>query len=283
MKPKATGGTFMSLMKINVIIAVLFLIPILLPAQQQTKKGRWFIGHTIGGPAYETTNYKTYNNSGALAGHTKVSGFFFNLSFTGPNWGSMAANSYQQEDIMTGDEVDNKAMSITLQPTAGFFVRDNLVIGASVLLSGSSSRSEYTQNNTTARANSFGVGIGPLVRYYIGDRTKSKPFVGLESRYAIYSFKQKQNSSQAATTYRNERDQDNKNLMVVPQLGYAWFPGKRWVLELELKYEYNRMKSEATEQSFTNNVMNMGYPRKSSSTNTQHSIGVSAGVAFTLN
>jgi hypothetical protein len=282
MKLKATGGTFMPLMKTYVIITALFFIPILLPAQQQVKKGRWFIGHSIGGPAYETTSYKTYDK-GALVGHTKLSGLFFNLSFTAPNWGGIAANSYQQDNIMTGDEMDSKGMSIILQPTAGFFVQDNLVIGASILLSASSSRSEYTNNDGSSQASSFGAGIGPLIRYYIGDRTKSKPFVGLESRFTLYSFKQKANNSQMATVYRSERDQDNKNLMVLPQLGYAWFPGKRWALELRLEYKYIHTKVESVERSFTNNVMNMDYPRRSSSTETRYGVGVTAGVAFTLN
>jgi hypothetical protein len=283
MKRSATGGTFMPLMKIIVIIAIIFFIPTLLSAQPQVKKGRWFIGHSIGGPDYEMYSYKTYDNNAALIGHTKFSGLFFNLSFIGPNWGGISGNSYQQENVLTGEELDNKSMSVTLQPTAGFFVRDNLVIGASVLLSASSSRSGYSENEATNRASSFGAGIGPLLRYYIGNRTKSKPFVGLESRFTMYSFKQKSSSTQAAITYRSERDQDNTSLMVLPQLGYAWFPGKRWILELRLQYRYDHMKAESTERSFTNNVMNMGYPRDATTKEARHAIGVMAGVAFTLN
>lgn len=282
MKPTATGGTFMPLMKAGVLLVILFSISIWVPAQQQVKKGRWFIGHTIGGPAYETTDYKTYNNAGALTGHTRISGVFFNLSFTAPNWGGISGNGYQQEDVLTGEEIDTKGFSINIQPTAGYFVQDNLMIGASIRISTSGSRTDYTTDNATARANSFGAGIGPLVRYYFGHKTKSKPFVGLESEVFFFSAKQKTSSTIATTTYRNERDQDNKQWKAIPMVGYAWFPGKRWILELQLQYEYNNQKINTTESQFTNNVMNMGYPRKSSAKQTRQSIGVTAGVAFTL-
>ncbi len=70
----------------------------------------------------------------------------------------------------------NKSFGIGVGPTMGFFITDNVVVGARVDLYFSTSKSEtpektsgsVTQSNNS-KSNSFSVGLSPFARFFFGD------------------------------------------------------------------------------------------------------------------
>lgn len=58
---------------------------------------------------------------------------------------------------------DDKGSSFSINPAAGYLVMDNLVVGANILFSSSTSKNE--EIDFSAKSNS--ITFGPLVRYYL--------------------------------------------------------------------------------------------------------------------
>lgn len=67
----------------------------------------------------------------------------------------------------------NKNFTLGVQPSLGFFVADNLAIGASL---------SFNMSTAPNTPNFYGYGLGPLARYYVGGG-KIKPFVSASAMY----------------------------------------------------------------------------------------------------
>jgi len=61
----------------------------------------------------------------------------------------------------------SRSFSMSLSPSAGYFVAKNLVIGASVPISYSYGSNDVP-NNDRSEFSGFGVGLAPFARYYVG-------------------------------------------------------------------------------------------------------------------
>jgi hypothetical protein len=247
-------------------------------AQQQTKKGRWFIMHSVGGFEHRTEKNKQFNGAGVLQSEDKLTNFGFKSAFTGPNYGNLIVDNLNYVTPM--DEVDINRFAILLTPTAGIFLNDNFLLGASLLINYDHSRRE--DNDSRNKNNTVGLGLGPLVRYYFGGMEKARFFTGLESRYSFSNTTDKTNGVTGANTYQQEYDFDTKTLIATPHAGYAWFAGKRWSFELHLDYRYEKTRRTTTVTYLVNGVLQTGYPQVTKTEMTVNRISLNAGVGFSI-
>lgn len=128
-----------------------------------------------------------------------------------------------------------KRFSASLEPSAGYFIAKNLVIGAGVPLSLTTNRdrgaaSVYSGSETKSTIS--GLGIAPFVRYYLGN-AKLKPFLGLSYSYVL-SNANYQFSTTPYSVYKSTA-QGYTNV-ITPNLGLAYFVTRTVGLNATLGY-----------------------------------------------
>ncbi|HEX2628593.1 MAG TPA: hypothetical protein VHM26_06275 [Chitinophagaceae bacterium] len=250
-------------------------------AQQQTKKGRWLVMHSFGGFEYETEKTKTYNGAGTLTDVTTIKDVGFKSTFAGPNYGQLTVNGIRYES--NNDKFNINRFAITLQPVAGIFIKDNFLLGASVLISvdnGKRTEKDGTDEYSTTRLNSLG--LGPIARYYFGTTDKRGFFAGVESRYSFQKYRGKGVRVSGGTTAITLQDADINTLMATPHIGYAKFLGKRWSFELRLNYHYERMTRDNRLSFAIDGVQQTGYPQLNKQKTTTTRPSLYAGVGFSI-
>jgi len=129
-------------------------------ALPQNKKGTWFLGTSVGSAGY------SFSHSEYIYSST--------------------------EDTALND---SKYYSFSLYPTIGYYIQDNLVLGAYFSLGfyGGKTDSSYSINTNTSASKytQLSVAAGPFVRYYFGQEGgKGRPYIHAyvqASLYPIYS------------------------------------------------------------------------------------------------
>jgi hypothetical protein len=69
--------------------------------------------------------------------------------------------------------------NVNIMPSMGWFVSDQTVIGATVNINPNGNKTSYTQNGVTYQSdkyNTYNLGIGGFVRYYLHSQSKMLPF-----------------------------------------------------------------------------------------------------------
>jgi outer membrane protein len=141
--------------------------------------------------------------------------------------GSIMLGGSANLNIPTNDNTDG--YNFTLNPTVGFFLIDNLAIGAGLPIT--SSRTEYNNNGNVDKRSS--IGIAPFVRYYLGASNAKLFFQG---RFGIQHFTAK-NEVNGREINKSSDDAVFAGLGV----GVAFFLNEHVGLEPSLTYDaYNR-------------------------------------------
>lgn len=262
-----------------IILFTLLLFQSALIAQRQIKKGRWFIKHNAGTVEYLSSEQKLFDDAGVLTLHQKEHGLNFYSSLSGPDYGDLSYNNITYEEPGTPSN-KNRGFRISLVPVAGIFIRDNLLIGASVKIN--VNRIRFTTYNTDQRIHSTSLGIGPFVRYYFRGTEKARFFGGLESRYIFTKDRVPTTRTMGADRYKSNNDTDETELLVEPHVGYAWFVGKRWSFELQAAYRYRTTKSDNIFNSIKNGTVQPGYPIISEQKQKSTAISLNVGVGFSI-
>ncbi len=124
------------------------------------------------------------------------------------------------------------SFSGSLSPSAGYFVANNLLIGAGVPLSLTINKLSSSTGNVLNK--STGIGLSPYVRYYVGS-SKLKPYVGVSYTYS---------------TTRQRTDMGYQTLKtggftssVIPTVGIAYFINRSVALNAGLNYVWDRFDS----------------------------------------
>lgn len=150
--------------------------------------------------------------------------------------GSVMAGGNMRLHIPTNDGDNVQQSYFSLNPTLGFFIANNLAIGAGIPIK--SDRYTNDGNRTTRRSSS--IGFAPFLRYYIGE-SDIKPFLG--ARFGIEHFK---------TVETNQADRTDDAVFVGFGAGIAFFLNEHVALEPSISYDaYSRGN---TNSSFNFNV-----------------------------
>lgn len=132
----------------------------------------------------------------------------------------------------------SKLFSGSLVPSAGYFIAKNLVVGAGIPLSLSSSRTQdvlSVYGGFEAKSTITGLGIAPFVRYYLGD-AKLKPFLGLAYSYVL----SKANYQSYTGVKSSAKGHTN---IITPNLGLAYFITRNIALNATLGYNIQSQNS----------------------------------------
>ncbi|TXK22476.1 porin family protein [Pontibacter qinzhouensis] len=93
----------------------------------------------------------------------------------------------------TGNLGFSDGISVTVQPSIGFFVADNFAIGSALGL--------YYYNRDDIRQN--GIAIQPFIRYYIGESMPIRPFVEASGGYMTSKTKYSYSGNSFEQKYNN--------------------------------------------------------------------------------
>jgi hypothetical protein len=118
-----------------------------------------------------------------------------------------------------GDE--NSLFSMAVEPQLGYFVVKNLQIGGLL---------RFGMNvNRVSKTTSFTSDFGPVIKYYVGKKSK-KFFVQANAGYTT------------TTSIKESHVTGNDGYRVGAAAGFAWFINKNVSLETSLGYAYRAMK-----------------------------------------
>lgn len=137
------------------------------------------------------------------------------------------------------------SFSGSLTPSAGYFVANNLAVGAGIPLSLTTNKFSDPNGDTHTRTTS--VGLSPYVRYYIGS-SRLKPYVGVSYAYSL-------------TNQRNESGGQTLKInghisTLSPAVGVAYFVNRTVALNAGLSYIWQRYKSGYTVYDASGNPIN---------------------------
>jgi len=127
--------------------------------------------------------------------------------------------------LNSNDDQTVKNNNFAFTPKAGYFVSDNLVIGAGLGLN-----TAKQKNFTTIYSKVFGYSIGPFVRYYKFLGEKTALFGDAAINYAHNKAKALDSNQEFVPAYINE----NISASITP--GFTYFASSRIGLEISLGY-----------------------------------------------
>jgi hypothetical protein len=127
-----------------------------LAIQAQNKKGNWLLGAGLG-----STGFSFGKSESGMVGSTDIG------------------------------KSDNNSFSISINPTAGYYLSDNVVIGTYFNLGYFSNKYENSNNNNTntseSKNSNASVGLGPFARFYFGGNGgKGMPFAEANVGISFY-------------------------------------------------------------------------------------------------
>ncbi len=146
---------------------------------------------------------------------------------------SISSNNY-------GTSNDNDNSGFELSPSFGYFVKDNLVIGASVSLS------SYRSGIGTGQSKTFGFGLGPFARFYKFTSNEQFAFFGT----AGLSFGSTRNETGNTVNYRAT------GITFYAAPGFAYFFNEHWAGEFSFSLlsisssNYDNNASDRTSVNF---------------------------------
>jgi hypothetical protein len=147
----------------------------------------------------------------------------------------------------------SKSNSITITPTFGYFVQNNLAIGANVTLTYNGTKNTDEKTNSTSNSTSLGYGIGGFVRYYSDITDKFKFF--LRGSVSILN-------SESKYTAAFQKDQDyvtnTLTLSIVP--GFVYFVTPKFGLETTFgNLNFSSSLRKDKEVSYDNHYVTQNY------------------------
>ena len=128
-----------------------------------------------------------------------------------------------------------KRFSGSLEPSAGYFIAKNLVLGVGVPLSLSTTRDQGAASvyaGSETKSTIFGLGITPFVRYYLGN-AKLKPFLGLSYSYVLSNANYQFSTTPYSVSKSTAQGYTN---IITPNLGLAYFVTRTVGLNATLGY-----------------------------------------------
>ncbi|WP_169921784.1 outer membrane beta-barrel protein [Spirosoma rigui] len=131
----------------------------------------------------------------------------------------------------------SKQFSGSLLPSAGYFIAKNLVVGAGLPLSLSSSSVTDAYSVSKAyesKSTIIGIGIAPFLRYYLGE-AKLKPFLGLSYSYVL--------NKANYQSYSGAKSSEGYTSVITPNLGLAYFITRNIALSATLGYNIQSQSS----------------------------------------
>ena len=265
-------------MKRLLFIVALFL-QLSAQAQYQVQKGHWFISHIVGGYGFTKVDWREKEQNRPEERWTSKDNIF-RLGFTGPDWGSVQIGSSTSRAESSGNESKQRGMEIWLEPQAGYFIRDNCMIGASALMGFEKYRD--TGPGSSGKGKYWAFGLGPTMRYHFGKNAKRKPFAGFESRFDITGQDDKDYYSENFSGDRFEYRTKGSKVMVRPFAGYALFLGKRWAADFRLDYTYTKENSDRTQWYYEDETLDSNYPESQKVVVTNNVIAISFGISYTF-
>lgn len=155
--------------KMKKISCLAIAVMLLFGSRAQTQKGTKLIGVGIGG-----------------------------ISFTD----SKSSTSYSNTPTVYNSE--GNSFSISVNPNAGWFIKDGLALGTSLSVSfySSNSKSSNTSSTSTSESKSTQPSfyVGPFARYYFGGSSKGMPFAQVNAQYGVYGGKSTSKSSSGSSS-----------------------------------------------------------------------------------
>jgi outer membrane protein len=145
------------------------------------------------------------------------------------------------------DQGSNRSFSLDLAPSGGYFVADNLLIGARLPLGFDRSRNYgfgYPNPASPLTMTTTSYGLGPLVRYYVGEG-KAKPYVGASFTYGRSATRREQGTQLL--------EQKASYTQLSPTLGVAYFFTRNVALNAGVSYDISRYR-----YTFTGDPSNLG-------------------------
>ncbi len=248
----------------------------------QLQKGRFLISTNTISFSPAKTETRNYQNN-LLLSSIKRNPVGLNFLFRSGNWGSGGFVNLNVEQFDAGNNPTSsskeKQGNIFLNPTAGYFVRERLMVGVELLIQ----TGKYKYNSSSIGGNNSGdnkehlLGIGPELRYYFGKPgSKRFPFAGVSSLLFTNGGTRNQNT----TTFTNNSSSKGNGGSVTPYAGYSWLIGKRWLIEPAVMGNFNTSYSES-KVTYTGggNTTVTNYSSKFKSTSVA---GIRLNVSFTL-
>jgi outer membrane protein W len=199
-------------------------------AFSQTKKGDWLVGTYLGSTG---------------------------LSFSSSESGSSTSSEISKSDY--------HSFSISVGPTIGYFVADNLAVGTyfSLGLSSSHYKNSYTDSSFTSESDYSSVyfSLGPFGRYYFGDNGgKGRPFVHVNVGINLYPKYSGTYTPISGTGY-NYKYKTYSSWNAGLQVGYEHFLNSHIGLQYYIGYSfsYSKYSYEYVYTSGSNYVYNYKY------------------------
>ncbi|MVM35286.1 outer membrane beta-barrel protein [Spirosoma sp. HMF4905] len=155
---------------------------------------------------------------------------------------SIGSFSYQKYDY-------GNTFSGSINPTVGYFVASNLLVGTGIPVSHTSqnySAPGYIQNGKTTT-----IGVSPFARYYVGS-SKLKPYIGL-----AYTFSHNNSHSENSTNTPSETNSNSNATTLTPSIGVAYFLNRN--ISLDAQLGYNWYSSKTTFNSVTGSTPTFRY------------------------
>jgi hypothetical protein len=255
----------------------------------QLQRGHWMISLNMVSIAPNSSEYTNYDQNNKVTSRYKSSGTSFFLAFTAPNWGNVGAGGgktkyYDAANKQTETDKESN-FNVYLNPSAGYFIQDRLLLGAQLMInyySGNSESSEPQTNYSSDRNyKQFSAGIGPEIRYYFGNATSRQLFhVGISSLFSTGKGTDDYNTANNNQKNTSNREDKTTYYSITPYVGSSWKLGKRWLLESALFSTVNSYKTESEVLNISNNVSTNS--RGSSKSKSNSIIGVRAGLSYTF-
>lgn len=160
-------------------------------------------------------------------------------------------------------------ISVSISPSAGYFIADGLVIGTGIPLSIVNGKNTDDNSYYSYKNKSSTIGLAPFIRYFVG-KNKLKPYLSVAYSYSKLTLSNTSNSQNGPSSY----DGKGKITSFVPTIGLAYFISQNLGLTIGLNYNINHQDQEI-------NYTFSGNP-PSTTVNNSDTKSVSLGVGFQL-
>ncbi len=208
--------------KLALIISAISVLTLTNPkiSLAQTKKGVWLAEGNLG-------NLSFYNNKNVSTSSTYTSRY------------------------------DNQGCSISLYPRVGYFISDNIAVGASLSLNGQFNNYKSYRSNgikSSDAKNSWGdVGLIPYLRYYfLGEDSKNKFYGQLGAGMSIQLFSEQESTSYYDTGEKSGSSTNPSNGYSVSGealIGFNHFFTDNIAFNTAIGYSYKKQTQTSTSHS----------------------------------
>jgi hypothetical protein len=186
-------------------------LTIVFASEAQNKKGNWLVGTSIG-----STGVSFGESESGLVGGTSV--------------GKSKSNNF----------------NISVYPTLGYYVSDDIIVGSYVTLGYSTSNSDNSSTGSSATSENKShyayFGLSPFARFYFGDnKSKGMPFAQVNAGITFYPGYKGEYKPSTGTGYTYEYKKYHP-LSFGAQFGYEHFINPVIGIQYYIGYSYSKYK-----------------------------------------